>query len=140
MKMVWPMILKILDERAEKIEGSLKKAEEAKIEAEDLLNDSQEKLNEARKESTGIVEAGKSAGETARTEIIAKAEAEAASIVERGHASVDIERKMALDEVRDEAARLAVAIASKILGEKISPEVDAAIIDKCIAEMGGFNG
>ena len=138
-KFVWPIVLKVLDERAEKIEGSLKKAEEAKIEAEGILNDSQDKLGEARKESASIVESGKAAGEAARAEIIAKAEAEAAEIVERGHASVEAERKAAVAGLKEESARLAIAIASKILGEKINDDIDAKIIKASIAEMGGFN-
>jgi len=138
-KFVWPVVLKALDERAEKIEGSLKKAEEAKIEAEDILNDSQAKLTEARKESASIIEAGKAAGETAREDVIKKADAEAADIVARGQASVEAEKKAAFEQVKGDSAKLGVAIAEKILGEKITPEVDAALIDAAIADMGGFN-
>jgi len=138
-KFVWPIALKALDERAEKIEGSLKKAEAAKIEAEDILTDSQDKLSEARKESAVIIDAGKSAGETTRADIVKRAEEEAAEIISRGYASVETERKAAFDDIKGESVTLAVAIAEKILNEKITPDVDAAMIDAAIADMGGFN-
>ncbi|MCL2525977.1 MAG: F0F1 ATP synthase subunit B [Coriobacteriia bacterium] len=139
-KFVWPVVLKALDERAEKIEGSLKKAEEAKIEAEDILNESQEKLSEARRESAGIIEAGKAAGEAARKDTIAKAEEEAADVIARGYANVEAEKVSAFNEVKEDSAKLAVAIAEKILKEKLTPEVDQAMIDAAISDMGGSNG
>ncbi|MCL2437935.1 MAG: F0F1 ATP synthase subunit B [Coriobacteriia bacterium] len=138
-KFVWPVVLKVLDERAEKIEGSLKKAEEVKLEAEDILTESQTKLTEARKESASIIEAGKVAGETAREDVIKKAEAEASDVIARGYASVEAEKKAAFNEVKEDSAKLAIVIAEKILKQKITPEVDAAMIDAAIADMGGFN-
>jgi len=138
-KFVWPLALKALDERAEKIEGSLKKAEAAKLEAEDILTDSQEKLSEARKESAVIIDAGKSAGESARADTIKRAEEEAAEIIARGYASVETERKAAFEEIKGDSVKLAVAIAEKILQEKITADVDATMIDAAIADMGGFN-
>jgi F-type H+-transporting ATPase subunit b len=138
-KFVWPVVLNALDERAEKIEGSLKKAEEAKIEAEDILNESQEKLTDARRESATIIEQGKSAGETARAEVIKKAEGESADIIAKGYATVDAERKAAYEGVKSDAAKLAVQIAERILKENITAEVDSAMIDQAIADMGGFN-
>ena len=138
-KFVWPVVLKVLDERAEKIEGSLKKAEEVKIEAEDILNESQEKLTEARRESAKIIEEGKVAGESARAEVIKKAEAESSDIIERGYASVKAEKARAFEEVKEDSAKLAIAIAEKILKQNITPDVDAAMIDAAIADMGGPN-
>ena len=139
-KFVWPVVLKALDERAEKIEGSLKKAEEAKIEAEGILNESQEKLTEARKESANIIESGKAAGETARQDVIKRAEEEASEVIARGYANVEAEKVAAFNEVKEDSAKLAVTIAEKILKEKIAPNVDDAMIDAAIAEMGGSNG
>jgi len=138
-KFVWPVVLKALDERAEKIEGSLKKAEEAKIEAEGILNDSQEKLTEARKESAQIIESGKAAGESARQDVIKRAEEEASEVIARGYANVEAEKSAAFSEVKEDSAKLAVIIAEKILKDKITPDVDAAMIDVAIAEMGGSN-
>jgi len=138
-KFVWPIVLKVLDERAEKIEGSLKKAEEAKLEAEGLLSETQEKVSAAQKESATIVEAGKLAGDEERAEIVKRAEAEAAKIVEQGYASLKVEREAALDKMKEDSAKLAVTIAEKILNEKITAKVDAAMIEAAIADMGGFN-
>ncbi|MCL2403765.1 MAG: hypothetical protein FWC86_06040, partial [Coriobacteriia bacterium] len=71
--------------------------------------------------------------------VIKKAEVEASEVIARGYASVEAEKKAAFTEVKEDSAKLAVAIAEKILKQKITPEVDAAMIDAAIADMGGFN-
>ncbi|MDR1412895.1 MAG: F0F1 ATP synthase subunit B [Actinomycetes bacterium] len=139
MKVVWPRILGVLDERAEKIEGSLKKAEEAKIEAENILVEYEAKLADVRKEDARIVEAGRKAGEVARKEIIDQANVEAAGIIEHAKGSIEASKKAAEDELQSRTAELAVAIASRLIQAKISPEEDERLINQYIAEMGSFH-
>lgn len=138
-KFAWPMITTALDSRAEKIEGSVKLAEEAKLEAENILAQYQGKLAEARKEAGEIVEAGRKAGEAARAEIISKANDEAAGILERAQASIETEKRTARAALEAQVAEFSVAIAGKLIGEKLSAEADAKLIDKYLAEMGSFN-
>lgn len=138
-KFAWPTIIGSLDARAEKIEGSVKLAEEAKLEAENILAQYQGKLAEARKEAGEIVEAGRKAGEAARAEIISKANDEAAGILERAQASIETEKRTARAALEAQVAEFSVAIAGKLIGEKLSAEADAKLIDKYLAEMGSFN-
>lgn len=138
-KFAWPMITGSLDARAEKIEGSVKMAEEAKLEAENILAQYQGKLTEARKEAAEIVEAGRKAGEAARAEIVAKANEEAAAIVERAQVGIEAEKRAAAAALEAQVAEISVAIAGKLIGEKLSAEADAKLIDQYLAEMGSFN-
>ena len=138
-KFVWPVIIKTLDARAENIEGSLRKAEEAKVEAEGLVTQYEAKLAEARKEAGEILDGARKAGEAARADIVAKANVEAAAIIERAHAATESEKRAAAAELEGKVGEFAVAIASKLIGESISPEADAKLIDRYLAEMGSFN-
>ena len=138
-KFAWPMIIKGLDDRAENIEGSLKKAESAKLEAENILVQYQSKLADARREAAEIVEAGRKAGEAARADVIAKANEEAVVIIERAHVATVAEKRAAASDLEAKVAEFSVAIAGKLIGEKLSAEADAKLIDKYLAEMGSFN-
>ena len=138
-KFAWPVITKALDSRAENIEGSLKKAEEAKFEAEALVKKYEEQLAGSRKEAAEVLEAARKAGEAARADIVAKANVEAAAIIERAHAATDAEKRAATAELEAKVGEFAVAIAAKLIGEKIAPENDAKLIDRYLAEMGSFN-
>lgn len=138
-KFAWPMILKTLDKRAEDIEGSLKKAEDAKIEAENVLAEYKAKLADAHKEAAQIVEAGRKAGEAARADVIAKANEDAEAIAKRAHSAADAEKRAAAAELEAKVADFSVEIAGKLIGEKLSPEKDAALIDQYLSQMGSFN-
>lgn len=138
-KFAWPMIVKTLDQRAENIEGSLKKAEEAKVEAENILGEYKAKLADAHKEAAQIVEAGKKAGEAARENVIAKANEEAATIASRAHAATEAEKRAAAAQLETQVADFSVAIAGKLIGEKLTADQDAKLIDQYLSEMGSFN-
>ena len=138
-KFAWPIIIKALDERAENIEGSLKKAEQAKIDAENVLAEYKAKLADAHKEAAQIVEAGRKAGEAARAEVIAKANEDAEAIAKRAHSAADAEKRAAAAELEAKVADFSVEIAGKLIGEKLSADTDAKLIDQYLSQMGSFN-
>lgn len=138
-KFAWPMIIKTLDERGAKIEGSLKSAEEAKIEAEEILVEYKVRLAEAHRDAAQIVDAGRKAGEVAREDIVAKANEEAAAVVARAQAATEAEKRAASAELEAKVAEFAVAIAGKLIGDKLTAEGDAQLIDQYLSQMGSFN-
>lgn len=138
-KFAWPMILGALDKRAEDIEGSMKKAETAKIEAENVLAEYKAKLADAHKEAASIVEAGRKAGEAARADVIAKANEDAEAITKRAHSAADAEKRAAAAELEAKVADFSVEIAGKLIGEKLSADTDAKLIDQYLSQMGSFN-
>ena len=138
-KFAWPMILGALDKRADDIEGSMKKAETAKIEAENVLAEYKAKLADAHKEAASIVEAGRKAGEAARADVIAKANEDAEAIAKRAHSAADAEKRAAAAELEAKVADFSVEIAGKLIGEKLSADTDAKLIDQYLSQMGSFN-
>lgn len=138
-KFAWPMIIGALDERSAKIESSLQSAEDAKLEAENILEEYKGKLAEAHKEAASIVDASRAAGEKAREEIVARANEEAAAITARATASAEAEKRAASAELEEKVAEFAVAIAGKLIGDKLDQDADAKLIDGYLSEMGSFN-
>lgn len=138
-KFGWPMIIKVLDSRAETIENSLKTAEEAKLESMNILDEYKGKLAQAHKEAAEILEAARRQGEETRADIIARASGEADAIIERAHTAVEAERKSVEGQMRAQTADIAVAIAAKIISENLSDHKNAELVDRYFAEMGSFN-
>jgi len=134
-RMVWPPVMKALDEREEKIEGSLRSAEESKLEAENILAQYQVKLEEGRKEAAVIVEEGRRAGEAAKEEIIAKAREDAEAIIARANQDAAAKEQAAAAQLQEKTAQLAISIAQKILGEKLGDD-DLARAEKLV-QIGG---
>ena len=75
-KFAWPAISEMLDQRADNIRESLERAENAKVEAERLLEEYKQTMAEARKEAGTILQQAKQSAESTRSEAYAKAQAE----------------------------------------------------------------
>ena len=138
-KFALPSITGMLDKRAETIKESLEKAEETKVEAERLLEDYKVQMAEARAEAGTVIDQGRKVAETMKDEIVAKANDEAAQIVEKAREAVHAERDAAIAELQTQVADLSVAVAGKLIGEKLSADDHSALIDKYVAEVGGLN-
>lgn len=128
-------LLNILDRRRETIEENLKKAEEAREEAEKLFAEYQRKLDEAKREAQAIIQEGRELGEKLKTEIVEEARREAEAIREKTLRSLELEREKAIQELRDKAAELSVEIASRILKRTISVEENMEIIQDALKEV-----
>jgi len=138
-KFAFPAIIGMLDKRAAAIRESLEKAEDTKVEAERLLEDYKKQMAEARGDASKVIEQGRKVAETMKDEIIATANAEAAQIVAKAHEVMEGERKAAVAELQASVADLSVAVAGKLIGEKLSAADHATLIDKYVAEVGGLN-
>ena len=121
-KYVLPTFQKIFDERAEKIEGGLAKAELAQAEAAATLADYQQHLAEARAEAAKIREDARAEGAQIVTELKRKAQDEAGRIADTSRKQIEAERQQAAVSLRAEVGSLATELASKIVGESLADE------------------
>lgn len=109
-------------ERAEKIEGGIKKAEQAQAEAQEALERYQAQLAEARAESARIRDDARLEAEQIKEELRAQAQEEAARIVAQGQAQLEAQRAQIVAELRADLGRTAVELASKVVGESLEDE------------------
>ncbi len=121
-KYVLPTFQKVFDERAEKIEGGLAKAEIAQAEAAATLADYQQHLAEARAEAAKIREDARAEGAQIVTELKRKAQDEAGRIADTSRKQIEAERQQAAVSLRGEVGTLATELASKIVGESLADE------------------
>ncbi|APB01222.1 F0F1 ATP synthase subunit B [Nocardia seriolae] len=135
-KYVVPRLTKVLDERSQKIEGGIAKAEAVQAEAQATLQQYQEQLAEARLEAARIREEARTQGQTILASMRAEAQAEADRIVAAGHSQLEAQRQQIVTELRSELGRTAVDLAEKIIGQSVADEAkQAASIDRFLAEL-----
>lgn len=134
-KFAFPALRKGLDQRAETIEGDLKRAEEAKLEAEQLLADYRAQLANAREEAARIIEEGRKTADELRKEMVAKAEDDSKAIVEAGRREVQNAMQAAQVDLRRQMAGLSVDLASKIVAKNLDAAAQTDLIDGFIAEL-----
>ncbi|TNY37000.1 F0F1 ATP synthase subunit B [Thermomonospora catenispora] len=135
----WKLVPKIrttLDERADAIEGGLKRAEQAQREAKQLLEQYQAQLAEARTEAARLREKAREEGAQIVAEMRQQAEAEARRIVEAAQATIEAERQQALAQLRTEIGALSVELASRVVGEALADRAaQSRVVDRFLDEL-----
>jgi F-type H+-transporting ATPase subunit b len=136
-RFMWGPIMATLDSRAAKIREGLELTESARREREQLKQQVEKSLGEARHEAREIAERMTKAAEVAAADIRAQAKAEADRIREKGAADAQHLHDQALAQLRTEVASMVVLAASRILGREISPEQHRALIERSLDDAGG---
>lgn len=135
-KLVLPRFTQVLDERTEKIEGGLAKAESAQAEAAAALDEYQKQLNEARAEAARIREDARAEGGAIVADLRAKASDDAARILENAKRQIEAERQQAFVSLRTEVGTLATELASRIVGESLADSArQSRVIDRFLDEL-----
>ena len=135
-KLVWPTVVKMMDDREKAIKGEFEAAEKAKEEAQETIAQSEEVLAEARKEADDIIGQAKDAAEAERNRILVEAHTQAAATIEQGHKVVENERQRAMTDLSRSVVDLSVDIAGKIIGSDLDEAEHRALAERLLDEMG----
>lgn len=135
-KLVLPKLAKTLDERAEQIEGGLKRAETAQAEAQQALEGYTAQLAEARQEAARMRETAREEGAQIVAEMREQAQAEARRIVEAAQVQIESERQQAVNQIRAEIGTLSVELAGRVVGESLEDEARRSrTVDRFLEEL-----
>lgn len=134
-KFALPKMQNLLDERAAAIEGGIKKAEEAQAEAAAALEKNNAELAKAREEAAEIREKARANAAKLEAELKEQANEEAARIVTNAQARIEAERAAAAATLRHEVGTLAIDLSEKVVGESMSDERSAGIVDRFLADL-----
>jgi F-type H+-transporting ATPase subunit b len=135
-RFMWGPITATLDRRAAKIREGLELTESARREREQLKQEVEALLGQARRDAAAIAERTTHAAEAAAADIRAQAKAEADRIREKGRVDAQHLHDQALAQLRTEVASMVVLAASRILGREIDAEQHRALIERSLDEAG----
>ncbi|KZE94211.1 ATP synthase subunit b [Agromyces sp. NDB4Y10] len=131
-----PRLQKLLDERAEAIEGNIAKADEAQRKAEAALEEYTAQLADARAEAGRIRETAREDGKKIVADAKEQASTEAARITASAQAQIEAERQTALVSLRSEVGTIAIDLASGVVGETLTDDQKAkAVVDRFLADL-----
>ena len=135
-KVLIPRLNKTLEERTDKIEGGLQRAEEAQAEANETLAKYREQLAEARHEAARLREQAREQGAQIIAEMREQAQAEGRRLVEAAHAQIEADRQQALQSLKAEVGGLAVDLASRVVGESLTDEArQRRVVERFLDEL-----
>lgn len=111
-------VLKILEDREEKINQGIKDAEEAAEARKNALIEKQAVLSEAQQEAGEIDSRARAYAKEKEAEIVVAAQNKASDVIRDAEVKSELLKKQALKESEAEIARVAILAAKKILEEK----------------------
>ena len=132
----FPVITKLVRERTETINKSLKMAEEARKELADLNKEQNELILQAKKEQAKVIEDATKMKLSIIEQAKVQAQEEADKILERARLEISAEKESALQDIRKEVAMLSMNVSEKILrSDFTSEEVQKRYVDKVMEEL-----
>jgi F-type H+-transporting ATPase subunit b len=136
-KWVIPRLNKILEDRRNKIQGDLERAEATRREADAELGRYREQLANAREEANRIIEEGRKTAEQLRTDLQAKAEQEAGASVARATEEIRAERDRVLRELSTQVGQIAVELAGRVVEKELDKTTQQQLVDEFIEQVSG---
>ena len=131
-----PAFNEVIENRQKAIKADLEAAEAEKQQAASLKADYESSIAGARDEATQIVENARQAGESARADIVARAESEAVGIKTRADQELQAEIDRAATSMRREVAGLSIDVAEKLVGRSLDRDSQQALVEQFIDELG----
>ena len=134
----FPIITSMIDARKQYIDDALKGAKEANEKIANIEQQCNGLLEEARQKQVEILREATVAREQIIKEAREKADAETEKIIAEAKREIQQQREDALSAVREEAAKVALAVAEKILRRELSGEErQQEYIEKLVDETKG---
>ena len=131
-KFVYPVFMKIIDERQAKMDEAVKAAEIAEKKAEAAQDKVEEQLKKARTEAADIVATAKAEA----TQMVEKAESQASTrserIVAEAHEEIQKDILAARTQLQSETAKLVKQAAGYAIGNVADGKLDDALIKKSV--------
>lgn len=129
-KFAYKPLMKVLDERRERVANDLEAAEKTRVEAEALKAQYSKQLADAREEANAILDKANKAGQKVHDDYMAQAQAEKDQMMTAAKQTIADEKDQALTDVRAQVITLATEIASKVVDQKLNSAADQEMVAK----------
>lgn len=132
----WPVIVRSMDSRADRIDQGVEYARQAKEQLDSASSEAQKVLNEAQKQQADILREAQKMKTQIIDEARNEASKEAKKVMDAAKVSIDQSRKEAERQLRQEVGRFSIAIAEKMIRRQMENEKEQeALADKLLDEI-----
>ena len=135
-KLLFKPLKNMIDSRQKEIDDMYSDAEEARKSADEMKSEYEEKMSHAAEESEEILKNAVRRAQLKEEEILRDANAQAARTLERAEEQIELEKKHALNEVKNEVSAMAIGIASAVIERDVDESEHRDLIDDFINNIG----
>jgi F-type H+-transporting ATPase subunit b len=127
-------IMRMMDERSNKIKESMDNTEYIRQQAERAEGEAAKRIEEAAKDGQEAIARAMRTGEEVRQEAQEKAKVEAEALIARARAEIQRERDEAIEQLREGFADITIEAAGKVIDRTLDKKAHQDIIDKVLKE------
>ena len=127
---------KLLKDRQSRIAKDISDANEDKESAAALKAEYEGKLKDIDKEAEVILSEARQKALKNESKIIDEAKQEAARIIKRAQEEADLEKKHAMDDVKQDMIQIASMMAQKVVAASIDTKIQDSLVEETLREMG----
>ena len=138
-KFLFGPVKRMIDSRQKEVDDIYSDAEKSKTDAEQMKREYEEKIASANEESDEILRNAVRKAQLREEEILKEAQNQAARTLERAEEQIELEKKKAINDVKDQVSEIAIGIASAVIERDIKADEHKDMIDSFIDNMGGVN-
>lgn len=139
-RFLYKPVNKVLAARQQAVDSQYAEAEEAKKKAEEDRAEWESKMRSLDEEAENIIQTAASTASKRSDELIAQAKDRADSIIRTAKTEVELERRKAEDEMKNEIINVSSLLTEKMLSREINSNDHKALIDSFLENMGDANG
>lgn len=129
-------VRKMLEDRKQRVADEQETARREKEEAISYKEEYELKLKQIEKEAQEILSEARKKAMKNEAAIIAEAKEEAARIIARANNEIELEKKRALDDMKQEMISIASLMAGKVVAASIDTSIQDSLIDETLKELG----
>lgn len=126
----------VMEKRRQLLQEQMDSASSNRSEAERLIEEQKQALQQARKEAYDIIEQAKATGSKQADEIVQAARNESTRLKDEAVRDIETEKNKAVASLKAEVSGLSVKIASKIIEKQVDEKAQAEIVDKYLDSVG----
>jgi len=138
-KFAWGTLLKLIDERKDRITAEFRGIDEAKSELEKLKKEYQQHLEKIEEEARAKIQQAISDGRRIGMEIEEDARVHARATLEKTKETVALEIAKARVELKEQVVDLAIQVTHKVLQKHLDEETDQRMIEAFIQEINALD-
>lgn len=135
-KFTFGPIKKMIDDRQQEIDGLYADAASAKEQAESLQSQYSARMEGAGEEAAQLIQNASKTAQLRSDEIVRAAQADAQAILAKADRDIALEKKKAMNDIKDDISGMALSIAEKVAEKEINADDQQALIASFIDKLG----
>ena len=139
-RVLYKPVVRMLDERRERVRESMEQAEQVRQEAERASQEREAQLADTRRQIQQMLAQATQTAERIQSEARQDAQQQAQRIVERAQQEAQAERAQSMAQLRREVAGLAVMAAERVISRNLDEQAHRQLVEEFLAERPTTDG